>query len=123
MSENNTTPTTVNGSIKIGKHTAGHAAWLRARGYTVVDGDGKITVKGTAFVTEIDLTAADGGVAVLKDIIAKKALMTYSTKAKTAKGERSSIMLCTVLGPASALMVKPAGAGTKAAANSPFAAL
>lgn len=110
------------GTIKIGKHTAGHGTWLKAHGYEVVEADGKLAVTGSEFVESIDLTGADGGVAVLQGLIEKKALLTYSTKAKTAKGDRSSIMLCSVLGPVSAIMVKPVGAG-KAAAVSAFAAL
>lgn len=124
MSSSSNTPTNpVAGTIKIGKHTAGHGAWLKARGYKVTEGDGKIVVEGSSFVDEIDLTGEDGGVAALKAVIEAKSLLTYSTKAKTAKGERSSIMLCTVLGPASALVVKPVGTSKAAKVPNAFAAL
>jgi hypothetical protein len=103
----------VQGSIRIGRNTAEHGAWLVAHGYEVdsTSKPGFIVVSGTEFVPELDLTGEDNGLAVLKAIIEGHKLLTYSTKAQTAKGPRSSIMLCTYLGKASALVVKPVGAG------------
>ena len=112
----------VKGTIKTGKHTENHGTWLKNHGYTVEQGDGKIVVTGTEFVEAIDLSGPDGGVAVLKEVIAAKKLLTYGTKAQTAKGPRSSIMLCGFLGTASALVVKPVGQG-KAQATNLFASL
>jgi len=114
----------VKGSIKVGRHTEGHGAWLKARGYTVTEEPGKIIVEGSSFVESIDLSGTpEQQVAELKKVIEAKSLLTYETKAVTPKGPRSSIMLCGYLGAASALVVKPVGKGAKTDSTSIFAAL
>jgi hypothetical protein len=113
----------VKGTIRIGKQTANHGAWLTAHGYTVdaASKPGFIVVEGTEFVEALNLQ--ENAVDALKAVIEKKQLLTYSTKATIEGGKtRSSIMLCTHLGPVSALIVKPEGAA-KAAKASAFAAL
>jgi len=101
----------VSGYIRLGRNTAGHAAWLTAHGYKVTEEPGRICVEGEKFINEIDLSGdAEAQTKALKAVIEARDLFTYSTKAKTAKGDRSSIMLCGYLGPVSALMVKPVSA-------------
>lgn len=100
-------PNTVSGSIKLNRHTSGHPAWLVARGYTAtLDGD-TISVQGTSFIQELDLTGPDGGIAVLKGVIERKQLLTYTTKLHTAAGTVKGFVACKLLGPASALICSP----------------
>lgn len=116
-------PNTVSGSIKLNRHTSGHPAWLQARGYTAtLDGD-TITVQGTGFVKELDLTAPDGGLAVLKGVIERKELLTYSTKLLTASGPVFGFPALRVLGPASALVCKPSKGSSGVKTASIFSAL
>jgi len=111
----------VQGTIKLGKHTEGHGAWLRAHGYEVEDQVGRILVIGSEFVEKIDLS--QDSVEAIKKVIAAKQLLTYGTIADIGNGKiRKSIMLCGYLGPVSALIVKPVGTA-KVATPSPFATL
>jgi len=111
----------VKGTILIGRHTANHKAWLEGRGYKVTQEGNILTVEGTAFIDEIDLTEDPVGTLKAK-VLATNSLMTYQTKAKVKSADGTvktlkSIPLCTVLGPASALIVKPVGQTAPAKTN------
>lgn len=108
------------GYIKIGDKTSGHGEWLatgsRVGNYSVVQEEKRFVVTGKGvFRDTLDLSGPDGGVAVLKDVIAKGDLITYRTKITFQGGVTlSGVFAAPRLGPASALMVKPAKAGPKA---------
>ena len=115
----------VKGTILLGKHTANHKTWLEGHGYKVSQEGNVLIVEGESFINEINMS--ENPVEILKNqVIGKHALFTYQTKALvTNKGvvkTLKSIPLCTILGPASALVVKPEGQA-KAKTVNPFAAL
>jgi hypothetical protein len=112
----------VQGTIKTGKNTKGHGAWLLAHGYTVVEQVDSIVVEGTEFVKELDLSGVDA-LDVLKKVIEDKQLLTYQTLVSLKDGKRLfGIPLCGKLGTASALVVKPVKA-EKAKATNEFSSL
>lgn len=106
----------VRGTIKVNSKTAGHEAWLKERGYAVTAADGALSVSGTCFLETLDLSGPDEGVAVLKEVVRKNQLLTYSTRVLTNKGVRFGFPLLGVLGKASALVVSPAS-GSKASSG------
>ena len=91
------------GTIKIGKATAGHGATLRQLGYEVVEHDDHIAVTGEGTVDELDLSAGTGP---LKEVISKKQLLTYRTRVTFDDGKTLfGVPACTRLGQLSALIV------------------
>ena len=94
-------------TIKRGKHTEGHGAWLCAHGYEVKEEAGRFVIEVPGgFVEKIDLSQDPVG--ELKKVIVARQLFTYSTVAAVGDGKtRKSIMLCGFLGVASALVAKP----------------
>lgn len=98
---------TVNGTIRMGKRTEGHEAWLTARGYSVRRDSDVLHVEGREFVDSVDLTGPDDGVSLLREMVAKQQLATYRTRFTFNGGEvRSGIFAVGRLGAASALVVK-----------------
>jgi len=115
----------VKGTIVVGKNTANHKAWLESHGYVISQEGSILTVEGSGFVQEIDLS--EDALGILKtEVLDAKKLLTYTTRAKVVvRGEVKvlrSIPLCTILGPASALVVKPIGEAPVKVV-SPFATL
>lgn len=110
---------TASGTIRMSKKTAGHEAWLSARGYSVVKDGDVLKVEGNGFVETVDLTGADDGVGVLRDMVAKRQLATYRTRFTFNGGEvLSGIFAVGRLGAASALVVK--ASKPRAASASPY---
>jgi len=102
----------VKGTIKLGKHTVGHSAWLTEHGYKVVEETGQLVIEGKEFVTELDVSS---GLEALSKVVADSKLLTYKTKitfkGKDGQGTRTlyGLAACSQLGKASALVVKPVG--------------
>lgn len=106
----------VRGTIKVTSKTAGHEAWLKERGYVATAADGVLSVSGSCFLEELDMSGPDEGVAVLKEVVRNHQLLTYSTRVLTNKGVRFGFPLLGMLGKASALVVSPAK-GSKVASS------
>ena len=95
------------GTIRLGPKTANHATWLLKHGYEVKETEESLSVQGKGeILTSLDLRT--NSLEVMRGVISRGDLLSYRTKVQTEKGELSSIMLCSFLGPASALVVKTA---------------
>ena len=100
--------------ITKGTKTAGHGEWLRTRGYEVTETVTSFEIECSGFVEGvIDLSESAKALETLQGFIKERKLLTYKTQAivlgkNGEKAVRSSILLCAVLGAASALVAKPA---------------
>lgn len=106
MSTNNNTASVLVGSIKMGKNTKGHRASLEKMGYKVSEEEGELKVEVTGFVSHLDLSENQDA---LREVIAKKQALTYSTKVLFKDGKSLfGVPACTRLGALSCLIMKPA---------------
>ena len=115
---NTTTASSVVGSIKMGKNTKNHAAALRKMGYEVTEEGDELKVQVTGFVQHLDLSENQDA---LKEVIAKKQALTYSTKVLFKDGKSLfGVPACTRLGALSCLVMKPAKGAKKEKVESEF---
>ena len=97
----------VKGSIKIGKNTLKHGQWLHDHGYEVTEKDGILVVEGKGELLN-ELNLGTDPIAVLKGMVEKGDLLSYSTKVSFPDGKvLFGVPACMRLGQASALIVKP----------------
>lgn len=93
------------GFIEVAKPTKKHKAWLEEKGYkvTIEEVEGKVYYKTevSGFVPEIAVTTDS-----LKELVGRKAVLSYKTKATVDGAEKKGLHLCWALGPVSALVMK-----------------
>lgn len=118
MSNNTNTSSSVVGSIKLGKNTKAHRANLEKMGYKVSEEGDELKVEVTGFVQHLDLSENQDA---LKEVIAKKQALTYSTKVLFKDGKSLfGVPACTRLGALSCLVMKPEKGAKKEKTESEF---
>ena len=93
------------GYIKSSKATKAHKAWLEAKGYTVgveeINGEVYYKTEVTEFVQALDISKP-----ALKELVERRAVMSYKTKGRVEDKVVNGLQLCWALGPVSALVMK-----------------
>lgn len=93
------------GYIKSSKATRAHKAWLEAKGYTVgveeINGEVYYKTEVTEFVQALDISKP-----ALKELVERRAVMSYKTKGRVEDKVVNGLQLCWALGPVSALVMK-----------------
>jgi len=103
--------------IRIGRNTEGHDEILRAAGYEVTEKDGNYIVTANEVVEgEVDVSTPEKAKALKDEMVANKAVFSYSTRFHLPNGKvLSGIMACRPLGKFSALITKAPRTQTKKA--------
>jgi hypothetical protein len=93
--------------IKIGRNTAAHGAKLKELGYEVEEENGHFVIEASEVVENADFSTPDKGKELIAAMVKDKKVFSYKTKFDFGGGRiLTSIMACTELGPASALVTK-----------------